>query len=324
MCADNAGSAQAQLVKLAEEQVESHPLEPVDPEVGELITSFEMAGVSLTICSLDDEMEQPWRAPADCPGCRKAGSQGPTPRYTPSSAPATVTNATGLDDTCLKTVQAAPASAASVAAGKATCQAVDSPAAALEASADELGRLDSVAGDGDHGMGVVRGARAAGSAARQELENGAGLRTVVPQAARAWAEEAGGTSGALWGAALTVMAEHFGDASSPSPTEPAASVSAATAAIADRGHAGAGDKTMLDALILFRDSFADDITAGQDLLAALKRAARASEAAARRRQSVATDRPCACARRAQSRYPDPWAVLLAVVARAILPLAMTD
>ena len=33
-------------------------------------------------------------------------------------------------------------------------------AEAIDAQADELGRLDSVAGDGDHGIGMQRGSRA--------------------------------------------------------------------------------------------------------------------------------------------------------------------
>ena len=43
----------------------------VDPEVGELVTSLDMAGCSLTLVFLDDELETLWRAPADTPAYRK-------------------------------------------------------------------------------------------------------------------------------------------------------------------------------------------------------------------------------------------------------------
>ena len=43
----------------------------VDPEVGELVTSLDMAGCSLTLVFLDDELEALWRAPADTPAYRK-------------------------------------------------------------------------------------------------------------------------------------------------------------------------------------------------------------------------------------------------------------
>ncbi len=43
----------------------------VEPEVGEMVTSFDMAGVSLTLAWLDDELEQLWAAPASAPAFRK-------------------------------------------------------------------------------------------------------------------------------------------------------------------------------------------------------------------------------------------------------------
>ena len=50
----------------------------VDPEVGELVTSLDMSGCSLTVVHLDDELERLWRAPADTPAYRK-GSPAPAP-----------------------------------------------------------------------------------------------------------------------------------------------------------------------------------------------------------------------------------------------------
>ncbi|HZE41912.1 MAG TPA: dihydroxyacetone kinase family protein, partial [Stackebrandtia sp.] len=43
----------------------------VMPEVGELVTSLDMAGCSLTLCWLDDELDELWRAPADTPAFRR-------------------------------------------------------------------------------------------------------------------------------------------------------------------------------------------------------------------------------------------------------------
>ncbi|WP_084789318.1 dihydroxyacetone kinase family protein, partial [Saccharomonospora iraqiensis] len=52
-------------------------LEVVAPEVGELVTSLDMAGCSLTLTWLDDELERLWQAPADTPAYRK-GTVAPT------------------------------------------------------------------------------------------------------------------------------------------------------------------------------------------------------------------------------------------------------
>ena len=43
----------------------------VEPECGELVTSLDMSGLSLTLLWLDDELEQYWAAPADTPAFRK-------------------------------------------------------------------------------------------------------------------------------------------------------------------------------------------------------------------------------------------------------------
>ena len=45
--------------------------EIVEPEVGEITTSLEMAGCSLTVMWLDNELEKYWTAPADTPAYRK-------------------------------------------------------------------------------------------------------------------------------------------------------------------------------------------------------------------------------------------------------------
>ena len=48
----------------------------VEPECGELVTSLDMSGLSLTLLWLDDELEQYWAAPADTPAFRK-GNMAP-------------------------------------------------------------------------------------------------------------------------------------------------------------------------------------------------------------------------------------------------------
>ena len=46
----------------------------VEPEVGELVTSLDMAGCSLTLMWLDDELERYWTAPADTPAYKKGAA----------------------------------------------------------------------------------------------------------------------------------------------------------------------------------------------------------------------------------------------------------
>ena len=51
----------------------------VEPECGELVTSLDMSGLSLTLLWLDEELEQYWAAPADTPAFRK-GNLAPRAR----------------------------------------------------------------------------------------------------------------------------------------------------------------------------------------------------------------------------------------------------
>ncbi|MER7398718.1 dihydroxyacetone kinase family protein, partial [Streptomyces sp. NPDC000151] len=120
-------------------------LTPFRPEVGEFVTSFDMAGVSLSVMVLDEELATLYDAPCDTPAFRSLpGPRGETDDVRESPAAPE------------ERPQAGP-SAADLPATAALQAALD----LVAANEDELGRLDAVAGDGDHGIGIVRGLRAA-------------------------------------------------------------------------------------------------------------------------------------------------------------------
>jgi dihydroxyacetone kinase len=167
----------------------------VEPEVGEMVTSFDMAGVSLSLVWLDEELERSWTAASDTPAFRK-GSVAPSNGE--------------LAETALRrtTRVLKPGSDASRAAAAVALEALHDASRVIAAASDELGRLDAVAGDGDHGIGMQRGLAAAVEAAEQALAAGVGVGTLLVTAGDAWAHRAGGTSGALWG----VLLHQLGDA----------------------------------------------------------------------------------------------------------------
>jgi len=171
--------------------LESAGITVVEPEVGHLCTSFDMAGVSLTLFWVDDELERLWRAPADTPAFRK-GSVVPAGRADASTAGVFASNNIAL---------ASPESRASVVV---VVSALQSVVSAIDEQVEELGRIDAVAGDGDHGIGMQRGARAAFEAAHKAHELGAGVGTVLSCAADAWGRPGRpGASGALLGSLLS-------------------------------------------------------------------------------------------------------------------------
>ena len=63
--------------------------------------------------------------------------------------------------------------------GGIACRSVQVTDDIIDDHADELGRIDSVAGDGDHGIGMQRGARAAATAAREAYVHGGRCRLGV-------------------------------------------------------------------------------------------------------------------------------------------------
>ncbi|MEN0104067.1 MAG: DAK2 domain-containing protein, partial [Curtobacterium sp.] len=238
----------------------------VEPEVGELVTSFDMAGVSLTLFWPDAELEALWAAPANAPAYRKGGAV-PQERL-----PEDVLTAGAQ-------VQVTPGTPESQESARVVAEAITAIRATIDRHADELGRIDAVAGDGDHGIGMQRGSTAADAAARDAAERGAGAGTVLTIAGDAWSDKAGGTSGAIWGAALEALGRVIGDEERPTAATVQRAVHAATDAVLAFG-AVVGDKTMVDALVPFDDVLTTRITAGDDLTTAWSEASAAATGAA--------------------------------------------
>ncbi|MFJ8794688.1 dihydroxyacetone kinase family protein [Streptomyces sp. NPDC102462] len=249
-------------------------VEIVDPEVGELVTSFDMAGVSLTLTWLDDRLAPLWRAPADTPAYRKGAFAAPEAAPDPEAA------ATGAaaDETADESLP--EASEDSRRAAGTVLAALTAIADTVDTHVEELGRIDAVAGDGDHGIGMQRGATAARQAAATAYGLGAGAGTVLTRAADAWADKAGGTSGALWGTILRCLGTALGDLAAPDADRVAAGVAEASAAVRRLGGAEVGDKTMVDVLVPFADTLTAATASGLALTAAWDRAAGAAQSAA--------------------------------------------
>jgi dihydroxyacetone kinase len=294
-------------------------LEVVEPEVGELVTSLDMAGCSLTLMWLDEELERFWRAPADTPAYRKGAlvpADGEQVRRLATTASAGSGATTLGTDTVPEEARAC--------AGR-VADAVSAMAQAMAGMEEELGRIDAVAGDGDHGRGMVRGTAAASEAAAAAVDAGAGPGTVLVAAGDAWAAKAGGTSGVLWGAALAALGRRLGDDGAPSPATVVAGVREGYDALTRLGKAQPGDKTMLDALLPFADALSEGVDGGQDLTTAWQAAAERAELAA---QDTAALRPrVGRARPLAERSvgtPDAGAISLAACVRTVAGVLARD
>src|SRR5258705_696364 len=241
----------------------------VEPEVGELVTSLDMAGCSLTVMWLDDELEKYWTAPADTPAYRKGASSVAAPSGEIRVDPAAEAVADALPVGEL-------ADDDGRAGGQVVAKALDAMAEMLADAEEELGRIDAVAGDGDHGRGMVKGSSAARDAAAKAVQDGAGQGSVLTAAGKEWAAKAGGTSGVLWGAMLSALGARLGDTGRPDSAAVGAGMRDGYDALVRLGGAAPGDKTMLDALLPFVDELQRRGAAGEPWQQAWRAAAEAA------------------------------------------------
>jgi phosphoenolpyruvate---glycerone phosphotransferase subunit DhaL len=125
---------------------------------------------------------------------------------------------------------------------------VTAAADAVEASRDELCRLDAGAGDGDHGVTMALAARAV----RKALDSAP--ETPAPELLKKLAlamGSVGGAIGPIYATGLLAIAGSLRGVAADAPftvDQALRCAEAADAAIAGLGHAKPGDKTILDAL----------------------------------------------------------------------------
>ncbi|KAB2584300.1 D-erythrulose kinase [Rhodococcus erythropolis] len=287
----------------------------VSPEVGELVTSLDMAGCSLTLMWLDEELESFWTAAADTPAFRR-GTFGVATRSGERRTTTSVQETSGVS---------AAGDDRGRLCGETVATVIDALARVMAVNEEELGRIDAVAGDGDHGRGMVRGTEYATLAAQAAAAQGAGPQGVLTAAGEAWAAKAGGTSGVLWGAALTAMGTRLGDKGQPGAHDLADGVRAGYDAIVALGGAKLGDKTMLDALWPFVETLSAAVGNGVLTAQAWDEAAdvaqTAADATAQLRPLVGRARPLA---ERSVGTPDAGAISMAMCVRTVADFLNTN
>lgn len=279
----------------------------VSPEIGELVTSLDMAGCSLTMHWLDDELAELWEAPADAPAFRRGNVTLSAPRAVPVE--------TGADPAHPTTADGPAASGISRELARTVRTCLEAMADSVAEHEQHLGDIDAVAGDGDHGRGMLRGLRAACEAA---ADDNLGAGGVLRAAGAAWADRGGGSSGVLWGALLHRIGDIVGDEEVPGAATVVTAMREAATTVSDLGGAAVGDKTLLDALFPFVDALDERVALGADLATAWRSAAatatEAAQATAELRPRIGRARPLADR---SVGTPDPGAVSLALCARAV-------
>ncbi|MDQ0744138.1 dihydroxyacetone kinase [Clavibacter sp. B3I6] len=276
----------------------------VEPEVGELVTSLDMSGVSLTLMWVDEDLERLWGAACSTPAFRKGTIDS-------AATIAAVDEAAGPTH--------APDDLRHAHASATVLEALRRAREMIAESEEEFGRIDAIAGDGDHGIGMLRGITAAVEAATSAVGRGAGIGTVLADAGESWAEHAGGTSGALWGVCLTSAGASLAEEDDPaSPAAAARAAAAGLSAIQRLGRAEVGDKTLVDAFapaVTALELAAEaNATPADAWRAAASAAQQASDATAALRPRLGRARPLA---ERSIGHPDAGAVSFARIVEVI-------
>ena len=281
----------------------------IEPEVGEFVTSLDMGGCSLTLTKLDDELEAFWKAPCDTPAFRKGSTkseeykrnQGNTRIHHEDSSPlpaaTDISKATAiLFDTCFEQMKRI-----------------------ILSQEKYLGEIDAIAGDGDHGRGMAKGISAAAAASNSSISLGCGVEEQLTLAGNAWADKAGGTSGALWGAALKAMGKTLkNDFIEIDSTLVLGALQSGFDAMKKLGKAELGDKTMLDSFSPFLESLGNQLKLALDFSSAWSAATAdakvAAQATSSLRPRIGRARPLA---EKSLGSPDPGAISLVMCLEAV-------
>jgi len=282
------------------------------PEIGELVTSLDMAGCSLSIMWLDPILEELWTSPADTASFRRGNvvaSNAPHKRFEATSA-----------DVSAESIVASEESQRSAVVAREVLIAMEK---VLVTNEDHLGKLDAIAGDGDHGVGMVRGIHAAVTAA-QESKGGVGH--VLVAAGNAFGDRAGGTSGILWGIFISAIGNALGNTEEINAEKFYGALELATEKLVDKSKAKLGDKTMLDTLLPFIDALDEQLGNEKTLADAWKYASeiaqKSAEATAALSPKIGRARPLA---ERSVGTPDPGAISMALIIKVVGDvIAQTD
>jgi dihydroxyacetone kinase len=288
------------------EILEQAGVEVVEPEVGELVTSFDMAGVSLTLCWLDSELEKSWSAPASAPAFRKGTIESSD------------TDEASIFDPSQTSQIFVKGTDVSVSESKKVLAAFSEIKKVIEDNFEELGRIDAIAGDGDHGIGMQRGVAGAYDALLSAVDNQAGAASSLNAAADSWSDVAGGTSGVIWGVMLSSIASELDNEGEISVEQFSRGVKKALQNVQNFGKAQLGDKTLIDTLEPFSQSLESSVAAGKGFADSWSTAALVAEKAAESTKDlvpkIGRARPHA---EKSLGTPDPGALSLAMIIRAV-------
>jgi len=250
--------------------------------VGNYMTSIDMAGASVTLLKLDNELEALLNEPCETPGFNVSGAVDTVP-FTDYGAAAAATE-TWETPTAYAQVNENFSRENMV-------HLVDAIGASCIRNEAAFCELDSHAGDGDFGTSVAKGfrelkhqwARIAKAPTIGEFLNECSLVIM---------EHCGGASGPIWGSAFRAAGKQAGDKATLSVQEMADVLQAIVKGIQATGErsfgrgAEVGDKTLIDALVPCANAWSAAAKDGIGFAEAFKNGAKAAVEGAKTTENI--------------------------------------
>lgn len=241
-------------------------------KVGNLFTSLEMMGVTLTLMKLDDELLECLLAPCQSVGLTVSGSLAGGRNYARSESAAAPS---AIRDSRKVAARALTGETVSLTQGD---EIVRDLIETIVANRQFLSEIDGLIGDGDHGINMAKGFNGCGD--RLDKLHGASvsLSAAFGQLSEALMDDIGGSMGPLYGNFFS----GFADTLSPYDRMDAAlfgeALGHAVGRVQAMGQAQVGDKTLIDTLVPARDAFDAAHQSGARFSVALEAMSAAAEA----------------------------------------------
>lgn len=257
--------------------------------VGNLFTSLEMFGVTLTVMKLDEQLEACLKAPCHAVGLTVVGEAGAQTGFVAGKVAGQVSSGGGSTGAPSAAIAQSTrlATAASTAPARAVVGAALPMAATgavvrdlidtIVANRQYLSEIDGLIGDGDHGINMAKGFTGCG--ARLDALGAAAddLPTALTQLSEALMDDIGGSMGPLYGNFFAGLATTL----QPHPQLDAGllgdGLAAAVARVQAMGNAHVGDKTLIDTLVPALAAYQQALAQGADFAQALTAMADAAE-----------------------------------------------
>ena len=255
--------------------------------VGNYMTSIDMAGASVTILKMDDELKAHIDYPVDAPAFKIYSTEA-VQSVAEDLATGSV-DAVEHDDAVYE-VEGEPVIADVInTAGMVAL--IDKMADIIIENEVHFCDMDSVAGDGDFGMSIAKGFKQLKKDWKSRKKGNIG--EFLKSASEIIMEYCGGASGPIWGSAFRGAGKAAGDVKEIDLKQLAEIMQAAVKAIQETGErsfgrgAVVGDKTLIDALVPAADSLSASAVKGEALIDAMDKAAKAAVEGAEATKKIA-------------------------------------